>query len=467
MLPRVDRYVQRLDDLIARLDTKARGILASDVDLDRMAGILEGGVDVPLEGEKKATVERISRMLRDLKDLQWRYTEGPSGKGRATVGMTNATGCSSVWASTYPYNPYPFANMRKMADGFVAVRRAELELADDYDPAAHESQFTHFEWRQFSQDEFEMCPPIIALGGDGAMLDIGFQNLSRLLASGKPIRVVVLDTQVYSNTGGQACTSGFLGQVSDMAAFGKGQHGKEETRKELSLIAMAHRNVYVLQSSQAAPSHLLGGVLRGLQSHYPAVFMLHSPCPPEHGLGDDAATEAAKLALETRAYPILTYDPAEGKTLSGRLSLDGNPSIQDVWPEYELKYRDADGNETTMEMPLTIADWAATEARFKKHFSPVSEDRNGDLSPFHERRGRASHRSSMCTRRAIDWVGWPHRRKSSSWPRTDSRYGPSSSRWRGSRLRTTSVAWWKASSKRSSTVGSKPSAPSTRRRSPT
>jgi pyruvate-ferredoxin/flavodoxin oxidoreductase len=169
-----------------------------------------------------------------------------------------------------------------------------------------------------------------------------------------------------------------------MAAFGKGQHGKEETRKELSLIAMAHRNVYVLQSSQAAPSHLLGGVLRGLQSHYPAVFMLHSPCPPEHGLGDDAATEAAKLALETRAYPVMSYDPAEGETLSGRLSLDGNPSIQDIWPEYELKYRDADGNEATMEMPLTIADWAATEARFKKHFSPVPEDTNGDLSPFHE-----------------------------------------------------------------------------------
>ncbi len=51
------------------------------------------------------------------------------------------------------------------------------------------------------------------------MLDIGFQNVSRLMVSGKPIRVVVLDTQVYSNTGGQACTSGFHGQISDMAAY--------------------------------------------------------------------------------------------------------------------------------------------------------------------------------------------------------------------------------------------------------
>jgi hypothetical protein len=84
------------------------------------------------------------------------------------------------------------------------------------------------------------------------MLDIGFQNLSRLLASGKPIRVMVLDTQVYSNTGGQASTAPSPGQVADMSPFGKAQHGKTEVRKELALIAMAHRGTYVLQSSQAS-----------------------------------------------------------------------------------------------------------------------------------------------------------------------------------------------------------------------
>ena len=86
------------------------------------------------------------------------------------------------------------------------------------------------------------------LGGDGAMYDIGFQNLSRMMASGKPIKVIVVDTQVYSNTGGQACTSGFIGQISDMAQYGKVIKGKEEPRKEIGLIAMAHRNTYVLQA---------------------------------------------------------------------------------------------------------------------------------------------------------------------------------------------------------------------------
>ncbi len=404
MIPRVEKYVSKLDDLIARLDAKARDILASDADLDAI-GKEQGGVEIPLEESKQKLVERINSVINDVKDLRWRYTEGPSGKGRSSLGMTNATGCSSVWGSTYPYNPYPFpwtnhlfqdapsiaigifeGHMRKMADGFSAVRRAELELNDEYDADVHEKLFGEFDWRQFNDEEFGMCPPIFAVGGDGAMLDIGFQNLSRLLASGKPIRVIVLDTQVYSNTGGQACTSGFLGQVSDMAAYGAGQHGKEEMRKELALIAMAHGRVFVMQSTQAAASHLIEGVLRGLQVRGPAVFGLHSPCPPEHGLGDDQATRASRLAMESRAYPVLIYDPfTNDHYISDQLSLDGNPSLEDTWPSYELTYLDEGGEEQRMELPITIADWAATETRFQKHFKRIRGEIDEDeLMLFHE-----------------------------------------------------------------------------------
>ncbi|MEZ4930751.1 MAG: thiamine pyrophosphate-dependent enzyme [Saprospiraceae bacterium] len=56
--------------------------------------------------------------------------------------------------------------------------------------------FTYFNWQQFTEEEWLLCPPVVALGGDGAMYDIGFQNLSRMMASGKPIKVIVVDTQV-------------------------------------------------------------------------------------------------------------------------------------------------------------------------------------------------------------------------------------------------------------------------------
>jgi len=407
MRPRVDRYVAKLDTMVSALDAKARQLLASDVDLETLRN--DGNAErllVPLEAEKRHEVERLARAVHDLEALKWRYVEGPSGQGRASLAMTNSTGCSSVWASTYPYNPYPFpwanhlfqdspslaigvfeGHMRKMADGFVTVRRAQALLDGDDDTERTERELAELDWQRFTDDEFAMCPPIVAMGGDGAMLDIGFQNLSRLMASGKPIRVVVLDTQVYSNTGGQACTSGYTGQVADMAWYGKEQHGKTEVRKELALIALAHRGVFVHQSSQASASHLMAGVLKGLQKRRPALFNIYTPCPVEHGLPDDWAQHSARLALESRAFPYLTFDPDAGRSWADCLSLEGNPSVDDDWPTYTLEYVDEAGEAKTMELPLTTADWAATEGRFRKHFKraagrgPGAED---DLVLFHE-----------------------------------------------------------------------------------
>jgi pyruvate-ferredoxin/flavodoxin oxidoreductase len=403
MGPRVRAHVEKLDHLIAGLDARARAIIASEADIDAVGHAPGERVDIPLGHEKHDLVERISKMIHELRDLRWRYTEGPSGQGRAPCAFTNATGCSSVWGSTYPYNPYPFpwvnhlfqdapsiaiglfeGHMRRMADGFIAVRRAELQLKGEYDPRAEEF-FSHFDWHQFSDEEFALCPPLFAVGGDGAMFDIGFQNLSRLMASGKPVRVIVLDTQVYSNTGGQACTSGFFGQISDMAAFGPEHHGKEEIRKELALIAIAHRGAYVLQSSAALPSHLIGGVIQGLHSRRPALFILHCPCPPEHGIADQSAARAAKLALESRAFPLLRYDPDAGRGWAECLSLEGNPSLEETWPSYELGYVDEEGREQRRTVSFTLADWAATEGRFKKHFRPLPPDADEEeLTPLDE-----------------------------------------------------------------------------------
>ncbi len=404
MQPRVARFVEHLDELIAGLDAKARDLLSSDADLDLLAVADGARVDVPMSEAKHQELGHLATAIKALKDLKWRYEEGPSGRGRAAAGISNSTGCSSVWGSTYPYNPYPFpwvnhlfqdapsiaigifeGHMRKMADNFVTVRRAEKLLAGSYIPERDEPFFTDFDWRQLNDDEFNLVPPILAIGGDGAMLDIGFQNLSRLLASGKPIRVVVLDTQVYSNTGGQASTGTYTGQSADMSPYGRAIHGKTEVRKELAYIAMAHRGAFVHQTSQASAAHMIGGVIKALKTRRPAVINVYAPCPVEHGLPDEWAPTAAKLALESRAFPFLTYDPDGGRSISECLSLDGNPSVTEVWPTYELKYLGADGAEQTVELPVTIADWAATETRFKKHFKPMPEsDWNEDMVPFHE-----------------------------------------------------------------------------------
>lgn len=410
MQPRVKKHVAQLEELIERLERHLHGKLMSSMnvgDPDMMTKILAdmqhsdltlSEMAKRLEAEQESEpidqewLQEVTQLLAKLKNLKWKYTEGVTGKGRSPMGMTNSTGCTSVWGSTYPFNPYPFpwvnhlfqdspsvamgifeGHMAKMADGFRAIRKAELILSGEYNPAEHDTYLTYFNWTQFTDEEWLLCPPVTALGGDGAMYDIGFQNLSRLMASGKPIKVVIVDTQVYSNTGGQACTSGFMGQVSDMAQYGKAWQGKPETRKEIGLIGMAHRNTYVMQATLANTSHMIEGFIDGLNTRRPALFNLYTTCQPEHGVGDDLGVHQAKLAVESRAYPVFKYNPDAGKTAVEAFDLDGNPAMDQLWPTYQLKYKE-NGREKTMEVAMTFADFAITEGRFRKHFRKAPRD---------------------------------------------------------------------------------------------
>jgi pyruvate-ferredoxin/flavodoxin oxidoreductase len=420
MQPRIKQHVAYLDDLIGRIEKHVQLKLVEKMDvsdagaigrimeelqdkeltLAGVAGRMESlkGTD-PIDPE---WFRRVTGLLTTLKDLRWKYTDGVTGQGRSRMGMLNSTGCTSVWGSTYPFNPYPFpwanhlfqdsasvamgvfeGHMRKMADGFRAVRMAELELdgkltGDEID------RLRLFDWQKFSDDEWHLCPPVVAVGGDGAMYDIGFQNLSRMMMSGKPIKVVVVDTQVYSNTGGQACTSGFFGQVSDMAQYGKAIQGKQEMRKEIGLIGMAHRTTYIMQSAMAYPSHMIEGFVKGLMTRRPALFSLYTSCQPEHGIADDAGNKQAKMAVESRAFPLFRYDPDAGKTPAECFDLSFNPAIDEDWPTYELTYVE-EGREKKMEVPMTFVDFAVTEGRFRKHFRVAPPDTwNDSMVPLHE-----------------------------------------------------------------------------------
>jgi pyruvate-ferredoxin/flavodoxin oxidoreductase len=405
MQPRVKSQVEKLDELIARLEQHMRVKLASAVDLSDAGAVVKAvdasaSADLTLsrladkltEGKPSqpldpAWVKFAAQLLEKLKDLKWRYVEGPTKRGRAEMGMVNSTGCTSVWGATYPYHPYPFpwtshlfqdspsvamgifeGHMAKMAEGFKAVRMAELELKGEYNPEKHDDFFRRFDWHQFNEQEWLLCPPVVSLGGDGAMYDIGFQNLSRALMSGMPIKILVVDTQVYSNTGGQACTSGFISQVSDMAPFGSAKKGKQEMRKEISVIGMAHRTAYVMQSTISHVSHLIEGFIDGLNSRRPALFNIYAVCPPEHGVGDDRSVDQSKLAVEGRAYPLFKFNPDLGVTFSECATLEGNPEMEGDWPTYTLKYKDEAGAAKSMDLPMTFADFAATEARFLKQF---------------------------------------------------------------------------------------------------
>ena len=255
--------------------------------------------------------------------------------GPESMAIVAATGCNTVFSSTYPYNPFLLPWTNSLFENAPAVALG-----------------IRARWDQDGEQDRRLW----VLGGDGAMYDIGFQALSRMVASGADIKVLVLDTQVYSNTGGQASTASFGGQVTKLSAYGSSLHGRPEARKELGRILMAHGNAYVAQTTTAHLNHFYRAVMEANEYPGPAVVIAYTPCMPEHGIADDAGQRQSKLAVDSRAFPLFTYDPRRGASFAERLSLQGNPALKDDWTTLP------DG---------TLVDFLAfarSEGRFAPHF---------------------------------------------------------------------------------------------------
>lgn len=263
--------------------------------------------------------------------------------GPENIAIVAATGCNTVYGSTYPFNPFlvPWTNSL-------------------FENASTDAMGVRARWDQMGWHDKKLW----VIGGDGAMYDIGFQSLSRMLVSGMDINVLVLDTQVYSNTGGQASTASFTSQDAEMSAFGSAVPGKQERRKELALIAIMHPRVFVAQTTAAHINHFYKAILRANEFKGPALINVYTACQPEHGIADDRSAAQAKLAVESRAFPLFIYDPEAGDTIRERLSLVGNPGQKEDWY-----------TPPRAEKPITFIDFARTQARFAKQF-----DKDGNPS---------------------------------------------------------------------------------------
>ena len=259
--------------------------------------------------------------------------------GKENMGIVNSTGCSTVYGSTYPFNPWdiPWTNSL-------------------FENGATDAMGVRARWNQIGWGDKKLW----VVGGDGAMLDIGFGSLSRLLASGMDVNVLILDTQVYSNTGGQASTATFTGQDAKFSAHGKVIHGKTERRKEIGAIAAMHPDVYVAQTVTSLPNHFYKCIMEANEFDGPSVISVYTTCQPEHGVGDDAASRQARFSVDSRAFPIFVFDPRKGPRMQNQWSLKGNPSVNKDW--HRKKNDDGEFVE------VRFRDFAASEGRFRKQF---------------------------------------------------------------------------------------------------
>jgi pyruvate-ferredoxin/flavodoxin oxidoreductase len=201
------------------------------------------------------------------------------------------------------------------------------------------------------------------VGGDGWAYDIGYGGLDHVLASGRNVNILVLDTEVYSNTGGQSSKATPLAAVAKFAAG-----GKPTPKKDLGMMAMSYGNVYVAQVAMGANDRqTLQAFLEAESYNGPSLIIAYSHCIA-HGINMAKGLEQQALATQSGHWPLYRYDPrlkAEGKN---PFQLDSKaPTI--AFREYaynENRYRVLEQSSPSVAAELLAAAQATIQERWRK-----------------------------------------------------------------------------------------------------
>jgi pyruvate-ferredoxin/flavodoxin oxidoreductase len=154
------------------------------------------------------------------------------------------------------------------------------------------------------------------VGGDGWAYDIGYGGLDHVIASGKNVNILVLDTEVYSNTGGQASKSTPTGAVAQFAAGGKAM-----AKKDLGMMAMAYGNVYVANVALSNPSQVVKAFIEAEAYDGPSIIIAYSHCIA-HGIDMTKGVDENKKAVSCGYWPLYRYNPALAAEGKNPLQLD-------------------------------------------------------------------------------------------------------------------------------------------------
>src|SRR6185503_5615208 len=330
---------------------------------------------------------------RDLQAIDGRHADGMS-----VMFMGASTGCNTVYGSTPPSNPHPYPWMNSlfqdgatiswlMAESVILnhARRSVVpeRLTDallDRETIISEAEYfvlTHLDDTLMTEQEIRELPKVWVVGGDGAFGDIGFQNVSKVILQNRPnVKLLMLDTQVYSNTGGQNSDSSTMLGGYDMNQFGIASQGKLIEKKNVAeAFTSGHGSPFVAQVSMANSAKLYRAMLDGLEYRGTAFFQSYTTCQPEHGVGDNMSADQAKMVRDARGMPEFVFNPRRGETQQEAFDLKGNPSLDRDW--WHTKF-----STTGEEYVFGVAHWAITEGRFRKHVKSITEEEAAKLVPF-------------------------------------------------------------------------------------
>jgi pyruvate-ferredoxin/flavodoxin oxidoreductase len=289
---------------------------------------------------------RLIQVAQELSRDHWNITEGVHGLGRARFGVVILSNRIARWAGRFPNHPYlaplivdPSKDGAQLVYGLAKAltakhldkirlqRKAQLWLDAPPDLPGQLYDVDQIGWQDLSDEEKLACPPLLVFSDETALGRQGLSEFSSLLTSELPVKFVLLDSR----------------NINEQSA-------------EPALLAMAYQSAFVLSSSLAYPEQFASGLDQALGYAGPSLVHLHVPVPSEDGYPQAQTIERARLAVEARVHPLLTFDPSADGTYGLRLSLEGNPSLTSDWGE------------------LNPLEWALGEKRFAKDFSPVGDD---------------------------------------------------------------------------------------------
>jgi pyruvate-ferredoxin/flavodoxin oxidoreductase len=292
--------------------------------------------------------------------------------------VANATGCSSIYGGSAPSTPYTVnKNGRGPAwanslfednaeyglgihTGVSKMReRISLLMKENLETVSAETKASFVEWLDGKDDaekskaasekvikalgteknavakqlldlkQYLIKKSIWIFGGDGWAYDIGFGGLDHVLASGENVNVLVMDTEVYSNTGGQASKSTPIGAIAKFAAS-----GKRVRKKDLGMIAMSYGYVYVAQVSMGANQSQYFKALKEAEAYPgPSLIIAYAPCI-NHGLklGMGKTQEEGKLAVASGYWHLYRYNPLLEEQSQNPFQLD---SKEPDWTKFQ------------------------------------------------------------------------------------------------------------------------------------
>lgn len=278
--------------------------------------------------------------------------------------IANATGCSSIYGASVPSFPYNIAWANSLFEDNaefglgiykgVSVKREKireymllnmnkdkklfkkwLDNSNDVDVCSEvlgEIDFDkHKELREYAS--WIVPSSMWIVGGDGFAYDIGYGGIDHIISGNDNVNILVLDTEVYSNTGGQASKASNMGAVAQFAS-----KGKKSYKKDLARIAMCYPNCYVACVNIGYDREQYLRVLREADRHNgPSIVIAYAPCI-EHGIkkGMEYSLEDSKLATECGYFPIFRYVPSDDKFYLDSKRVDF--SLYDSFLERENRY---------------------------------------------------------------------------------------------------------------------------------